>query len=67
MFMRKIHRDIAKETGRTDAREHFERFRDYHMAIGSWSWDWTEAWRNWCLKSVEFERREAPAREGTRA
>jgi hypothetical protein len=55
MPMRKIHRDIAKETGRSNAKLQFEIFRDFHLATGRWSRDWTEAWRDWCLRSLTYD------------
>src|SRR5579864_1161444 len=35
----------------------FEHFKDYHLAVGSWSWDWSGAWRKWCVTSLEVERK----------
>jgi hypothetical protein len=55
MPMRRIHRDIARETGRDNAKHHFETFINHNLANGRWSRDWTEAWRNWCLKSLAFD------------
>jgi hypothetical protein len=55
MPMRKIHRDIARETGRSNAKLEFEIFRSFHLATSRWSWDWTEAWRDWCLRSLAYD------------
>ena len=55
--MRKIHRTIAKETRRSNAKEEFEHLKNYHLAVGGWSWNWDEAWRSWCHKSLEIDGR----------
>ena len=54
MPMRKDHWTIAREAGVSDPARQFETFKDFHLATGLWSWDWTGAWRNWCRKSLEF-------------
>lgn len=47
----------AESKGLTEqgAKNEFEKFANYHDARGSTFKDWSAAWRNWVIKSMEFK------------
>lgn len=51
------YRDAAVKAGVECPQAAFERFINYHISKGSTFADWIAAFRNWCLKDIEFNKR----------